>query len=192
MPSEVSARAWGSILGAARVHKKVELGQKAAKMLFALEPENTGTHILLANIYASAGMWEEVLNVRRLMKHHKVKKEPGMSWLEVKNEVHTFVVGDQSHPRIKEIYDKLEELREPLSRAGYVPMVEVDLHDVERSEKERLLYHHSEKLAVAFGLIVTPEGTPIRHSDMNLTRHGATGHLVEISGAIYSQGQCII
>lgn len=162
MPSVASGRAWGSMLGAARVHKNVELGEKAAEMLFSLEPENTGTHVLLANIYASAGMWEEVLNVRRLMKHRKVKKEPGMSWLEVKDEIHTFVVGDQSHPRTEEIYCKLEELSELLNRAGYVPLLEVDLHDVEKSEKERLLYHHSEKLAVAFGLIVTPEGAPIR------------------------------
>ncbi|CAI0468775.1 unnamed protein product [Linum tenue] len=40
--------------------------------------------------------------------------------------------------------------------------VETDLHDVEEREKAKLLYHHSEKLAVAFGLIATPPGAPIR------------------------------
>ncbi|OWM91202.1 putative pentatricopeptide repeat-containing protein At5g52630 [Punica granatum] len=160
-PLEANARAWGSILGAAKVHKNVELGERAAQMLFSLEPENTGTHVLLANIYASAGMWENVLNVRKLMKHRNVKKEPGMSWLEVKDEIHTFIVGDRAHPRTEHIYAKLEELSELMNRAGYVPEVEVDLHDVDKSEKERLLYHHSEKLAVAFGLIVTPKGAPI-------------------------------
>lgn len=162
MPFQANTSVWGALLGAARIHKNVELGQRAAEMLFALEPEKSGTHILLANIYASAGMWENVARVRRLMKDSKVKKEPGISWIEVKDKIHTFIVGDRSHTRSKEIYAKLDELSDLLNKAGYVPMVEIDLHDVEPSEKERLLYHHSEKLAVAFGLIATPPGATIR------------------------------
>ena len=49
-----------------------------------------------------------------------------------------------------------------LSKAGYSSIVEIDIHNVDKSEKEKLLYHHSEKLAVAFGLIATPPGGPIR------------------------------
>ncbi|KAK9268255.1 hypothetical protein L1049_010698 [Liquidambar formosana] len=162
MPFEANASVWGALLGAARIHKNIELGRHAAEMLFILEPEKSGTHVLLANIYASAGKWENVAKVRRLMKDSKVKKEPGMSWIEVKDKVYTFLVGDRSHSRSEEIYAKLDELSELMNRAGYVPMVEIDLHDVERSEKELLLYHHSEKLAVAFGLIATPPGAPIR------------------------------
>ncbi|KAG5538670.1 hypothetical protein RHGRI_019287 [Rhododendron griersonianum] len=101
-------------------------------------------------------------HVRRRMKESNVKKEPGISWMEVKDKVHTFIVGDRSHSRSGEIYAKLDELRDLMNKAGYVPMVEIDLHDVEESEKELLLFHHSEKLAVAFGLIATPPGAPIR------------------------------
>ncbi|CAI0468778.1 unnamed protein product [Linum tenue] len=162
MPYEANAAVWGALLGAARIHKNVDLGSKAAEMLINLEPEKSGTHILLANIYASAGMWDGVAKIRKVMKDSNVKKEPGMSWMEIKDKVHTFIVGDRSHPRGKEIYAKLEELSEPLRKAGYVPMVETDLHDVEEREKAKLLYHHSEKLAVAFGLIATPPGAPIR------------------------------
>ncbi|XP_052202225.1 pentatricopeptide repeat-containing protein At5g04780, mitochondrial-like [Diospyros lotus] len=162
MPFEANGSVWGGLLGAARIHKNVELGQRAAEMLFTLEPEKSGTHVLLANIYASAGMWESVAKVRRVMKESKVKKEPGMSWIEVKDKVYTFIVGDRSHSRSEEIYAKLDELMELLNKAGYVPIVEIDLHDVERSEKELLLSYHSEKLAVAFGLIATPPGAPIR------------------------------
>lgn len=162
MPFEANASIWGALLGAARIHKNIELGQRAAEMLLVLEPEKSGTHVLLANIYASAGLWENVANVRRLMKDSKVKKEPGISWIEIKDKVHTFIVGDRSHSRSEEIYAKLDELSDLMSKAGYVPMVEIDLHDVERSEKEKLLLHHSEKLAVAFGLIATPPGAPIR------------------------------
>ncbi|KAK3207102.1 hypothetical protein Dsin_021148 [Dipteronia sinensis] len=162
MPFQANASVWGALLGAARIHKNIELGQHAAEMLFTLEPNKSGTHVLLANIYASVGMWENVAIVRRLMKDSKVKKEPAVSWVEVKDKVYTFIVGDRSHARTDEIYAKLDELRNLLNKAGYVPMVEIDLHDVEQSEKEQLLYHHSERLAVAFGLIATPPGATIR------------------------------
>lgn len=162
MPFEANASVWGALLGAARIHKNVQLGEEAAHKLFNLEPEKSGTHVLLANIYASVGLWGNVAEVRRLMKDSKVKKEPGMSWIEVKDMVYSFIVGDRSHPRSQEIYAKLEELGDLMAKAGYVPMVEVDLHDVERRQKEILLSYHSEKLAVAFGLIATPPGAPIR------------------------------
>ncbi|XP_039115126.1 putative pentatricopeptide repeat-containing protein At5g52630 [Dioscorea cayenensis subsp. rotundata] len=162
MPFEANAAVWGALLGASRIHGNIELGRRAAEMLFALEPEKSGTHVLLANMYASAGMMKGVAEARRLMKDSKVKKEPAMSWVELKDKVHTFIVGDRSHERTEEIYAKLKELGDLMGKAGYVPMVEIDLHDVERSEKEVLLSQHSEKLAVAFGLISTPPGAPIR------------------------------
>ncbi|KAI4385663.1 hypothetical protein MLD38_003660 [Melastoma candidum] len=113
------------------------LGNKLPKC-FVIEPENSGTLFLLANMYASVGMWEKVAEVRRLMKHSKVKKEPGMSWVEIKDKVHTFMVGDRSHDRTNEIYDaKLDELGDLMKMAGYIPVVEADLHNVETTERER-------------------------------------------------------
>lgn len=161
MPFQANASVWGALLGAARIHKNVELGRHAAEMLFFLEPEKSGTHVLLANIYASAGMWEDTAKVRRFMKDTNIKKEPAMSWIEVKGKVHTFIVGDRSHCRSEEIYAKLDELGDLMNKAGYVPVVETDLHNVDRSEKEVLLHYHSERLAVVFGLITTPAGAPI-------------------------------
>jgi len=58
----------GALLGAARIHKNIDLGQKAAKMLFDLEPEKSGIHLLLANIYAFTRMWGNVAKVRKFMK----------------------------------------------------------------------------------------------------------------------------
>ncbi|KAG0474223.1 hypothetical protein HPP92_016080, partial [Vanilla planifolia] len=162
MPFEANAAIWGALLGASRLHNNVELGIKAAENLIILEPDKSGTHTILANIYASAGRWNDVARMRRLMKETKVKKEPGVSWIEVKDKIHTFFVGDRSHERSKEIYAKLAELGVLMSKAGYVPLVETDLHDVDKLEKEKLLFQHSEKLAVAFGLISTPLSAPIR------------------------------
>lgn len=162
MPFQANPAVWGALLGASRVHRDPELGRMAAEKLFTLEPEKSGTHVLLANTYASAGMWDEMAKVRKLMKDSNVKKEPAMSWVEIKDKVHTFIVGDKSHPMTRDIYGKLAELGDLMNKAGYVPNVEVDLHDVDRSEKELLLSHHSERLAVAFALISTPSGAPIR------------------------------
>lgn len=162
IPFEPNGAVWGALLGASRVHGNIELGRRAADMLFLLEPEKSGTHVLLANTYAAAGMWESVAKIRKMMKTSKVKKEPAMSWMELKDKVHAFIAGDRSHPRANEIYAKLDELNDLMHKAGYVPLVETDLHDVERDAKELLLLHHSEKLAVAFGLISTPSGVPIR------------------------------
>ncbi|KAG2659464.1 pentatricopeptide repeat-containing protein At4g14850-like [Panicum virgatum] len=162
MPFQANAKIWGALLGASRVHRDPELGRLAAEKLLTLEPEKSGTHVLLANTYASAGMWDEVAKVRKLMKVSNVRKEPAMSWVEMKDKVHTFIVGDKSHPRTREIYGKLDELGDLMKKAGYVPNVKVDLHDVDKSEKELLLSHHSERLAAAFALISTPAGAPIR------------------------------
>ncbi|KVH89504.1 pentatricopeptide repeat-containing protein At5g04780, mitochondrial-like [Cynara cardunculus var. scolymus] len=162
MPFEANAAIWGAVLGAAKTHKSVDLGQRAAEKLMLIEPEKSGTHVLLANIYASAGLWDNVAEIRRSMKDSKVKKEPGMSWVEVKDKVHTFIVGDRSHFMTKEIYEKLDELMDLVGKEGYVPVLEIDLHNVKRSEKEVLLSYHSEKLAVAFGVIATPSRAPIR------------------------------
>lgn len=162
MPFQANAAVWGALLGAARIHKNVKLGQHAAEMLLVIEPDKSGTLVLLANIYASVGLWDNVAKVRRLMKDSKVKKEPGISWMEIKDIVYTFTVADRTHSRSTEIYAKLDELIGLMHKAGYVPMVEFDLHDVGRNEKEKLLLYHSEKLAVAFGLIATPPGVPIR------------------------------
>eukprot|EP01018_Ginkgo_biloba_P010984 Gb_29028 [translate_table: standard] len=162
MPFEPNASMWGALLGASRIHGNMELGKRAAEHIFKLEPENAGMYVLLSNMYAAVGRWDDVTKLRVMMKDRGVKKEPGCSWIEVKNSVHAFLVGDKSHPQIEKIYAKLGRLAEQMRAAGYVPITNFVLHDMEEEQKEHILYHHSEKLAIAFGLINTPSGTTIR------------------------------
>ncbi|GAB4833366.1 hypothetical protein Ancab_031609 [Ancistrocladus abbreviatus] len=153
---------WSSLLGACRVHGNLELAEKAAKSLLELQPQNSGHYILLSNIFAKAWRWGDVAKIRGLMTHRKLKKTPGWTWIEVDGKIHQFSVGDWSHTQSKEIYEMLKSLRPKLELAGYVPDTNFVLHDVEEEVKQQMLYSHSEKLAIAFGLIATPEGTPIR------------------------------
>ncbi|XP_057984091.1 pentatricopeptide repeat-containing protein At2g33760-like [Malania oleifera] len=153
---------WSAFLGACRIHGRIELAEKAAKSLLELQPQNPGHYVLLSNIYANVGRWEEVARIREQMTHRRLKKTPGWTWIEVDKKIHKFSVGDATHPRLKEIYSMLESLSKKLELAGYIPDTKFVLHDVEEELKVGILYTHSEKLAIAFGLIATPEGTPIR------------------------------
>ncbi|XP_020104021.1 pentatricopeptide repeat-containing protein At4g02750 [Ananas comosus] len=162
MPSEPDSTMWGALLGASRIHRNTELGEKAAKMIFEMEPDNAGMYVLLSNIYAASGKWNYVDKMRVLMHERGVRKVPGFSWIEVKNKVHTFSVGDSIHPEKEKIYEFLEELDKKMKKAGYVSATEIILHDVEEEEKEHMLKYHSEKLAVAFGILNVPIGRPIR------------------------------
>lgn len=56
----------------------------------------------------------------------------------------------------------LSRLHLEMEERGYAPDLNFVLHDVEEEQKKEILGHHSEKLAIAFGLINTFTGTPIR------------------------------
>ncbi|XP_078447892.1 pentatricopeptide repeat (PPR) superfamily protein [Wolffia australiana] len=153
---------WASLLGGCRIHGNLRLAHRAAEALFRLEPTNAANYVTLANIFAVAGLWEEVVSTRRLMEARGAIKVPGSSWIEVQRKVHRFLVGDDSHPRIKDIHVQLEKLSAKMKEEGYVPNTTFVLHDVEEEQKEEDLVYHSEKLAVAFGIIATPPGAAIK------------------------------
>lgn len=163
MPSNMDKiDAWSSLLGACRIHQNVEIGEIAAKHLFILEPNVASHYVLMSNIYSSVGLWDKAMEVRRRMKEKGVRKEPGCSWIEYGDEVHKFLAGDISHSQSKELHEFLEILSQRMKKEGYVPDTSCVLHNVDDEEKETLLCGHSEKLAIAFGLLNTPPGTTIR------------------------------
>lgn len=152
-----------SFLSSCRLHKNVEMGKWASKKLFHLKSFDAGSHVLLSNMCANKHRWEEAAKLRSLMQRRGINKLPGQSWIQLKNQVHTFFVGDRSHPREAEIYSYLDELIGRLKEIGYSSSTaELVMQDVEEEEGELLLGHHSEKLAIAYGIISTPLGTPIR------------------------------
>ncbi|KAM6580252.1 hypothetical protein CsatA_004026 [Cannabis sativa] len=153
---------WGSLLGACKVHNRVELGEYVAQHLFELEPENPGAYVLLSNIYAAAGRWDDVAKIRTRLHDKGLKKVPGCTSIEVDNVVHEFLVGDKVHPLSKDIYKMLNEVDRLLDMSGFKPDTSEVLSDVDDDLKEGALSHHSEKLAIAFGLISTKPGTTIR------------------------------
>ncbi|GAV75449.1 PPR domain-containing protein/PPR_2 domain-containing protein/DYW_deaminase domain-containing protein [Cephalotus follicularis] len=153
MPMKPNSIIWGALLGACRVHKDKDMAEMAAKQILELEPNNGAVYVLLCNVYAACNKWENLREVRKMMMDRGIKKIPGCSLIEMNGVVHEFVAGDQSHPRSREVYSKLDEMREDLELAGYSPDTSEVFLDIGEEEKESALHQHSEKLAIAFGLI---------------------------------------
>ncbi|KAL4203011.1 hypothetical protein AMTRI_Chr02g266370 [Amborella trichopoda] len=162
MPMKPDAVVLGALFGACKIHGNIEIGEQVGKQVIELEPHNSGRYVLLANLYATFGRWEDVANVRKLMNNRGVNKPPGCSMIEMDGVVSEFIAGGRSHPQSKEIYSMAEEMLRRLKLEGYVPHKEGVLHDIEEEEKESPLYYHSEKLAIAFGLLNTSTGETIR------------------------------
>ncbi|CAK9159158.1 unnamed protein product [Ilex paraguariensis] len=78
---------WGALLGACRIHQNTEMGEVAARNLFQLDPDHAGYYILLSNIYASDGKWDDMTKLRTLVKDKMLKKLSGQSRVEVRSEV---------------------------------------------------------------------------------------------------------
>ncbi|XP_030972728.1 pentatricopeptide repeat-containing protein At4g21065-like [Quercus lobata] len=150
---------WGALLNSCKIHGNVELGEVALEKLIELDPDDSGNYVILSNIYAQAGKWEGVARLRKLMIDKGIKKGTAYSWIEVKNKVYAFLSGDTSHPDSDAIYAELKRLEGRMKEAGYVPDTGSVFHDVEDDEKTNMVCSHSERLAIAFGLISTPPGT---------------------------------
>ncbi|MQM12146.1 hypothetical protein Taro_045061 [Colocasia esculenta] len=162
MPIEPDSTVWGALLFACRIHRDVKLAEEAADKVFALEPENTGYYVLLANIYAEAEKWEAVKKLRERIGSNRLRKKPGCSWIEVKSKVHIFVAGDKAHPQTKQVELLLENVMKKMKEEGYAPKLRYALLRADDMEKEEALCGHSEKLAIAFGMLNSPRGKPIR------------------------------
>ncbi|XP_015956982.1 putative pentatricopeptide repeat-containing protein At5g40405 [Arachis duranensis] len=162
MPMKPHVGAWSALLHACRMHRNKEIGELALNKILELECKNDGAYVLLSNIYADYKNWESVISLRQKMKAKGVTKLPGCSVIEVDGEAHEFIVGDKSHPRYDEIELKVEEVSRCLRNAGYVTNTNSVLFDIEEEEKEVAVSRHSERLAIAFGLISLKEGIPIR------------------------------
>uniref|UniRef100_A0A166C0Z4 DYW domain-containing protein n=1 Tax=Daucus carota subsp. sativus TaxID=79200 RepID=A0A166C0Z4_DAUCS len=121
MPVKPNEMVWQSLLGACRIYGDVELGNVAAEKILAILPDCSSTYVLLSNTYMEAGNPKGGISLRNMMKERGVKKEPGCSWISVKDRVHKFYARDEGHPQKDDIYVQLEVLSKGIKDMGYVP-----------------------------------------------------------------------
>ncbi|KAJ1288697.1 hypothetical protein BS78_02G108000 [Paspalum vaginatum] len=153
---------WKTLLSACRLHKHIDYAKLASEKLVQLEQCDAGSYVLMSNMYATNSKWLDAYKLRSSMREWRVRKEPGQSWIHLKNDVHRFVARDTSHPRSAEIYAYLEKMMERLKEMGYTSRTDLAVHDVEEEQREASLKFHSEKLAISFGIISTPVGATLR------------------------------
>nr|KYP56910.1 hypothetical protein KK1_003161 [Cajanus cajan] len=161
MPLEPNSGVWGALLGACRVYGNINLGKEAAENLIALNPSDPRNYIMLSNIYSAAGLWSDASKVRSLMKTKVLTRNAGCSFIEHGNKIHRFVVDDYSHPDSEKIHKKLEELMRKIQEVGFVSETESILHDVDEDVKTDMINKHSEKIALAYGLLVSSTDMPL-------------------------------
>lgn len=162
LPVEPDGMMWESLLAGCRIHKNMEIGKRVAETLMELKPQYPGPYVTLLDIYAAAGRWDDVSTIKTLMQERGVRKTPGYSWIVVNKKVHKFIAEDRSHAQWEKSYAALEMLAEKMKKAGYVDNTNFVLCNVSVQGKESSIGYHSEKLAIAFGIINMPSGTPIR------------------------------
>ncbi|KAK6116103.1 hypothetical protein DH2020_008372 [Rehmannia glutinosa] len=177
---------WQTLLGASKIYGNVEIAEKASRKLVEMGSSNCGDFVLLSNVYAAHGRWNDVGRVRDAMKTRDVKKVPGFSYTEMNGVIFQFYNGDKSHPNWREIYGKLEEISFKIREFGYEPETNYVLHDIGHEEKQNALSYHSEKLAVAFGLISTDDKSPI-NINKNLRICGDCHVVIKLVSKLYDR-----
>ncbi|WJX72275.1 hypothetical protein P8452_56168 [Trifolium repens] len=162
LPDEPDSGIWSSLLSSCRIYGDLDIGKEVAKKLLELGPNKAENYVLVSNLYAGLGKWDEVREVRQRMKDIGLQKDAGCSWIEIGGKVYRFVVGDGYLLESKKIQQTWIKLEKKINKIGYKPDTSCVLHELEEEEKVKILRSHSEKLAISFGLLNTAKGTTLR------------------------------
>lgn len=164
VPFQSTMVGWTSLLAASRRHGNVKLGRRCFQRAVSIDPGYSSEYRLMWSLYTGAGLLDDAEKVEELRKSANAWKKPAKAFIEIDNHVHSFTVGDKTHPRSGEIYAKLESLSNEMKDEGYGPSSALvpEMGSAKEGEDARAV--HAEKLAVAFGLISAPEGSTLRLS----------------------------
>ncbi|RZC71776.1 hypothetical protein C5167_034904 [Papaver somniferum] len=117
MPTSCSpsdeAMAWRALLSSCCSLGETSLAEVAAERLIQLE-RHCGVYVLLLNMYASSGKYDDARRIRKDMKEKGVEKTPGCSSIEVNGFIHEFVAGEKTHAQMQEIHKVLEKMNDQL------------------------------------------------------------------------------
>ncbi|XVF06768.1 hypothetical protein REPUB_Repub06bG0079200 [Reevesia pubescens] len=162
MPLKPDASIWGSLLSACRLSGNIEVAERVSERILELKSKDTGYYVLVSNVYAILGKWDQVRMIRKSIKARGLKKDPGCSWIEIKRRLYVFGTGDKCFEQFEEVDKLLGIISGLMAKEGYVADLRYVLHDVEEDEKRDLLCGHSERIAIAFGLLNTKPRTPLQ------------------------------
>ncbi|XP_044508695.1 pentatricopeptide repeat-containing protein At2g15690, mitochondrial-like [Mangifera indica] len=135
LPFEPTAEIWDALRNYARIHGDIDLEDQAEELMVYLDPSKAITNKIPTP---------------------PPKKYTSISMLDGQNRILEF-----RNPTLYKDDEKLKALKQ-MKEASYVPDTRYVLHDIDQEAKEQALLYHSERLAIAYGLISTPARTPLR------------------------------
>ncbi|KAI5075882.1 hypothetical protein GOP47_0009958 [Adiantum capillus-veneris] len=158
MPSSDYIFLWHALMGACQKWVDVHVGRWAFEQAVKLDGSEGSTYVLMANIYAEAGMEEEAKSIEAMRIRNKAWKKPGCSWwTDSSNVAHKFSVGDTKHAEDRSINVKLEEISHKLWHHGHSESLHRMSQNILSAAKSHLLCRHSEMLALACALTNAPQ-----------------------------------
>ncbi|KDP20180.1 hypothetical protein JCGZ_00006 [Jatropha curcas] len=132
MPVEPNACVWGALLNSCRMHNNADVAEETASHMFSLNlQETTGNYMLLSNVYAAGGRWEDSARVRTSARRKGLKKNRGQSWIKVKKDVHMFSAGKNMEMGLEQVIRILEELALQMETEGYIHANNIIPQDVD-------------------------------------------------------------
>ncbi|KAH7865595.1 hypothetical protein Vadar_008731 [Vaccinium darrowii] len=154
MAIEPDFSVWSALLTAGRIHGNTRLVVLAGERLLGLKPGDAFIQRFVLQTCASCGISADCLNMRNHSTGNETKESLGLSWIELRNRVHTFVAGDQSKTNSDILYPWIRSIARKIR--GCAPR---DGLCIQEEEKEETGGVHSEKLAIAFALFGTPQAS---------------------------------
>lgn len=119
MPCKPTPELWATLIGACLIHGNKDIGEWAAGKLLELKPQHSGHYVLIANMYAAAGCWGKLVEVRSFMRDLGVRKDPGCAWVDIGAGVSPFLVDDTSNGQSDEIFLLLRGLTKQMKDVDY-------------------------------------------------------------------------
>lgn len=153
MPHAADSVAWMCLLSACKTYGKAQLGRACFDRLVALNPQHAAAYVVMSSLYAGAGRWADVAEVEALRSRAGAEKKLAKAVIEVGERVHEFTVGDDRRDTSAVLRSLNAQVKREQGRGG--------VRELTDQEREDALCGHAEKLAVAFGLLNTPQGAPL-------------------------------
>ncbi|KAK1278174.1 Pentatricopeptide repeat-containing protein [Acorus gramineus] len=113
--TENSVEVWQALLGVCGIHGDMEMGRRAAEKVVGGDLGCAAGYVVMANICSAERDWRGRGRVLRRMKESGVRKETGMSWVEVGKATHRFRAGDDVHPQAEAIREAVVVLAEQIA-----------------------------------------------------------------------------
>jgi pentatricopeptide repeat protein len=176
-----------TMLGACRIHGDVPRAERLARLLIDAEPTNAAPYVVLCNVYSSAHRLADAERVRKERIASGAVVKAGRTDIEIDGTRFSFGPADFSHARGEELRLKCAEIDTRIKRAGHQPNVSWATRQGREAERAESLCTHSERIAIAYYLVATPNSTPVRlFKNLRVCGdcHEATKYIAQVYGRV--------